>query len=374
MTDVVIIGGGPAGAAAAITAARSGARVFLAEAGRYPRHKVCGEFISGEALATLEQLLGPTAAADLLRSAPRIRQARIHVSGATLAGNIVPPAASISRYDLDDALWRAAVAAGVDCRDQARADVVAASGQQPQVGAPLRVRLKGEHFEAAAVVNATGRWSNLSAAAPDRTAKAPRWLGLKAHFTTPERVRDVTELYSFHGGYCGVQAVATGGQQLLNVCAMVRADVATRLDHVLPRHPALAQRSRRWHQEIETVTTAPLVFRPPCTVRDQMLLAGDAAAFIDPFVGDGISIALRSGVLAGMTIARIAANELSLAEGLAEYDRQYRATFSSAFRNASRLRRMLQAPAILRVPAVAALQLFGATEFLIRKTRASSSA
>jgi flavin-dependent dehydrogenase len=139
------------------------------------------------------------------------------------------------------------------------------------------------------------------------------------------------------------------------------------------QHPALARRSRRWRQQIETVSTSPLVFRPAWTARGQMLLAGDAAAFIDPFVGDGISIALRSGTLAGATAARIAAGELSLAQGLAEYDHEYRAAFSSAFRNASCLRRILEAPSFLRAPAVAMLQLFGATEFLIRRTRANGS-
>ena len=57
--DLIVIGGGPAGCAAAITAAQEGASVLLQERGRFPRHKVCGEFVSAESLHVLEKLLGP---------------------------------------------------------------------------------------------------------------------------------------------------------------------------------------------------------------------------------------------------------------------------------------------------------------------------
>ncbi len=57
--DLIVIGAGPAGCAAAITAARTGASVFLLERGRFPRHKVCGEFVSAESLDLLQDLLAP---------------------------------------------------------------------------------------------------------------------------------------------------------------------------------------------------------------------------------------------------------------------------------------------------------------------------
>jgi flavin-dependent dehydrogenase len=101
-----------------------------------------------------------------------------------------------------------------------------------------------------------------------------------------------------------------------------------------------------------------------------MMLAGDAAAFIDPFAGDGISIALRSGAMAAHCVARFCAGELSHAEALAAYDEQYHRSFVSAFRNAARLRRIVSLPAAITAPAIALARSFSAGELLVRATRA----
>src|SRR5581483_12063229 len=76
--DLAVAGGGPAGTAAAITAARFGARVLLLEQGRFPRQKVCGEFVSAESLELLQRLLtADTAGLAMMERAPRIRTARL---------------------------------------------------------------------------------------------------------------------------------------------------------------------------------------------------------------------------------------------------------------------------------------------------------
>ncbi len=109
--DLIVIGGGPAGAAAAIVAGGNGRRVLLLERGKFPRHKVCGEFVSAESLGLLKTLLD-SQQSGLLRDAVQIPGARLFLDDRTLSTVVDPPAASIARLDLDLALWDSAERAG----------------------------------------------------------------------------------------------------------------------------------------------------------------------------------------------------------------------------------------------------------------------
>src|SRR5205814_6236998 len=131
-------------------------------------------FVSAESLALLDDLL-TTGERRLLHNAPRISQARIFADGATLGLEIDPPAASISRYDLDPALWHSCLAAGVDAR--ATCGVRSVEGEDP-----FTLTTKAGAFFAAAVVNAAGRWSFLTSPETRARAAAERWIGVKRHF------------------------------------------------------------------------------------------------------------------------------------------------------------------------------------------------
>src|ERR1700691_3871321 len=157
MYDLIVIGGGPAGTSTAILSAHHGARVLLLERGRFPRHKVCGEFVSAESLGLLADLLDQPNA-FLLDDAIRIPQARMFLDGRVLQTPVEPAAASIARLDLDAALWKSAELRGVETHQQVTVQRVAGNG-------PFVVTSSlGEH-ESRAVVNATGRWSNLNPSA-----------------------------------------------------------------------------------------------------------------------------------------------------------------------------------------------------------------
>src|SRR5262245_33207164 len=114
--DLAVVGARPAGCAAAATAACAGARVVLLEGKNFPRHKVCGEFVSAEALDVLGGLLGQEH--PLLHTAPVIERTRLWLGKRVVEAPLTPSARSITRYDLDSALWAAAKAAAVDCREQ----------------------------------------------------------------------------------------------------------------------------------------------------------------------------------------------------------------------------------------------------------------
>lgn len=349
--DLVIVGAGPAGSACAITAARAGAKVLLLEKDHFPRQKVCGEFLSSESLGLLQGLLSD----DRFRLAPQLISSRVFMDNKSLTLPVVPPARSIPRFDLDPALFEAAQSAGATVRE----GVVVSQVRRDRL---FQIATDSETYTARAVINAAGRWSKLR---QFEVSNNEKWLGLKAHFTEASPPSSV-DLYFFPGGYCGVTPV---GANAINACAMVRADVAHSLEEVFAREPRLCARSCSWQPLFPTVTTSPLYFREPETESDGLLLAGDAAGFIDPFAGDGISLALQSGTLAAESIVPFLRASCGLEEAYRQYKVAYRLRFLPAFRNAGRLRNALAAPKWFRNVAWTLAGVPAIGKILVRRTR-----
>jgi menaquinone-9 beta-reductase len=354
--DLIVVGGGPAGCAAAITAARRGGSVLLLEKGVYPRQKVCGEFISAEAVRVLSMLL-EAAAGQALDAAPEIGTMRIFVDGGKIETTLSPAGKSLPRYILDDALWHACLMAGVDARQKTTVSNV--------VNREVSLT-SGEKCSGRTVVDATGRWSNLMAKREFEVPKH-RWIGVKSHFIEREASRTV-DLYHFPGGYCGVQPV---DNDTVNACAMVRADVATSLPEVFERHPELRRRSFSWQMATNPVTTSPLIFREPCPQQGSILYAGDAAGFVDPFVGDGISLALHSGIAAAEALAPVWLKQCSPGSAAERYHAEYDRRFRPVFRRAAFVRHLFAMPKAVRILAARLARLPGVTEKLVRMTRAA---
>jgi flavin-dependent dehydrogenase len=257
---------------------------------------------------------------------------------------------------MDAALFRAACAASVSAHE----GVTVREVQQREV---FHVVTREKTFTARAVVNTTGRWSQLTRF---EAARKEKWIGLKAHLREAAPPSSV-DLYFFPGGYCGVTP-AEG--DAVNACAMVLSDTAHTLEDVFALDADLQQRSRGWRQLFPTVTTSPLYFRKPQTESLGMVLAGDSAGFIDPFAGDGISLALHSGTLAAESLAPFFAGKRSLQQVHEQYAAVYGKRFVPAFRNARRLRTALSSPAWARPALFAMARLPGVAEMLVRGTRA----
>ncbi len=364
MYDLIVVGGGPAGASAAIFSARQGARVALFESSRFPRHKVCGEFVSAESLDLLGTLLTDEHK-KLLREAVRIPRARIFLDGRTIETAVGSPAASIGRIDLDAALWHSAQTGDVETRQQTTVRAIEGTG-------PFRVITSNGDYDAQAVINTSGRWSNLTSGAVGDGKLKEKWLGVKGHFAEESPPYSV-DLYFFDGGYCGVQPVnvtGTLGETRVNACAMVRADVASTLQEVFSKHPALLERSQSWQSLSQPVSTSPLIFREPEPEKEGILKAGDAAAFVDPFVGDGISLALRSGKLAADSLAPFFRKEIRLGEAANSYRRAYKKNLSPIFFASSKIRRFLTLPKAIRAPILLFSEKVPAVaRYMVSKTR-----
>jgi flavin-dependent dehydrogenase len=212
------------------------------------------------------------------------------------------------------------------------------------------------------LILACGRWWRIDGLrSPGRGnpgANYGPWVGVKAHFRGISE-RDAIEMYFFQGGYCGLAPVE-GGRY--NACCLVHrsllqaghlnggtkafTDLARWL-RVVAQHPALEARLRGAQQVSPTLATAPLRPARGPAEREGVLLAGDAAGFLDPFTGDGISMALHAGRLAASVVA-----DRAVAEGLggspADVTRRYACLLSRAagrsYTVAALIRTLVRAP------------------------------
>ncbi len=273
--DVAIVGAGPAGCAAAVELARAGCRVLLLERSAFPRHKVCGEFLSPEVAGILEEL----GVGAVLAGAAPIESGRVVTpSRCSLEFSFPAPAYGLSRYALDAALARRAADAGATLVE--RTEI--ASLEHDTRGSFLTSR-DGRRFAARVVLFACGRDSLFH---PPGGAGG-RFFGVKAHYrgAWPARL----DLLFFPGGYLGVAPIEDGR---INVCAWMEKRLLKEAGAIFEDMlgPGIQREGRFFF-------TGPL--RPGWQSEDgDRWVAGDAAIFLDPFTGDGIALALQSGRLA----------------------------------------------------------------------------
>jgi flavin-dependent dehydrogenase len=316
MLDAVIIGGGPAGAAAASAQRAAGRSVTVLERETGPRHAVCGEFISTEAARHLTALGVNLAAAG----AAAIAGVRL-VSGAAEAWAPLPfPAWGLSRRRLDTLLLDRAAALGATVY---RGATVRAILPASDTAVPCRVRLAdGTAIAARAVFLATGKHDLRGWERPKPGRGADPLIGFKMHF----RLRDEAEaalgrsveLHLFDGFYAGLQRVEGG---IANLCLLSPAslyrEVGRRwpalLDALGREAPVLKARlsgaTPLWDSPL-AVAHIPYGFvHRPGGGEMRVWRLGDQAAVTPSFTGDGLAIALETGRMAAGLFAAGASAE-----------------------------------------------------------------
>ncbi|WP_434382889.1 NAD(P)/FAD-dependent oxidoreductase [Melittangium boletus] len=302
MTDVAIVGGGPAGLAVAIHAARRGLVTRLFERQGLPRDKACGEGLLPAGLRELEAL----GARALLTSEDCARLEGIRYlqeDGTTVEGRLPAPGGlGIRRLALERVLAQVAREAGVDVREHCQVANVERTREQARL-----TLASGERVEARLLVAADGLASPLRRAQGLEVAPlphAPRRFGLRQHF----RLAPWSPFVEVHFA-SGVEAYVTPtGDTRVGVAFLWedgRVEGRVGFPQLLQRFPALQARIAGAPEDSSPRGAGPLAQTVRARALDRFVLVGDAAGYVDAITGEGLTLALRSARELGQRLPEI---------------------------------------------------------------------
>lgn len=392
--DVVIAGAGPAGTSAAIHLASQGASVLLVEQKKFPRAKLCGEFISPECLKHFERL---GVADRMLAAGGRTLTQTVFYARGGRSVNVPSSwfdhqhgALGLSRAEMDHKLLERARTVGVDVLEETQVSGLVCEGQRIR-GVQLRSQAAVTEATARVIIDATGRTRALarrlekgdgrSGTEQDgqenelrkhkRRRSRPELVAFKAHFEDAQLATNTCEIYFYPGGYGGLSSIENG---LSNLCFIASAkDV--RACHGEPERvlqDVVTKNSRAAYSLAHArvrggwlAVSLESFGRQEPVPADGLLMIGDAAAFIDPFTGSGMLMALEGGELAAGVIIR----HLPRLRHCASFDTlagEYRALYRRQFVTRLRICAILRRAAFVPRLADTAIRFFGASERLRR--------
>jgi geranylgeranyl reductase family protein len=289
--DVLIVGGGPAGASTAALTARAGLSTLVLERTHFPREKVCGDCLNPGAWKFLDRL-GVSKHIDRLPSAKLRWVEFIDLAGRSIRFELPDETRGergIRRKLFDDVLINHAISSGAQVK-------FGCPVLKVENGTTWKVSTNGETIEASYLVAADGRNSSVARLLTEYPKTRTDRVGLQTHFPADAEPHVALQLCNY--GYLGL---ATIGDGLTNVCLVCRPQHAERFRQEATERFGLTP-EHHW-QSITPLTRAAIQ-----TQRPNLMYIGDAARVVEPLTGEGILYALQSGTLAADAISSAATN------------------------------------------------------------------
>jgi len=343
--DIAVAGGGLAGLALSIQAAKAGYRVILFEKEKYPFHKVCGEYISLESWDFLEELGVPLSEMNL----PVIRKLLVSApNGKTLEHMLPLGGFGISRYILDSMLADIAIKNGVVVQEKTKVQNISFEKDQ------FTVDCNGFSIKAGIATGTFGKRSNIDTTwqrkfVVQKPDKLNNYIGIKYHieYNFPE---DTIALHNFKNGYCGISQIEDNKYCL---CYLTTAhnlrisnnDIKKMERDILSKNPFL----KKIFTDATFITETPTVisqisFSKKTQIENHVLLAGDSAGMISPLCGNGMSMALHAGKLAFNKINDYLQQKITLQKMEEDYQHEWDILFQSRLKTGRIIQRFFGNP------------------------------
>ena len=326
MYQVAIIGGGLAGLCSALHLSLAGIKVLLIEKNNYPKHKVCGEYVSNEVLPYLQSL-----GFDPLHfGAKQIDQLKLTtVKGKSLEVRLPLGGFGLSRYTFDWELAKKCLAAGTEILKETVTEV---DFEDPSFQIKTQ---EGTVIRAAFVIGAYGKRSKL-----DLNMKRPfilsssSYLAVKAHYKV-EFPENLVALHNFEGGYCGLSQVETTD---VNVCYITSYQSFKKYKNISDFQEKVVEQNEHLKSIFQS---SKMVFDKPLSIsqisfdnknpiENHIIMSGDSAGMIHPLAGNGMSMAIRSAQMASVLLLGFFSGEISTRRELEEqYASRWKREFST---------------------------------------------
>jgi flavin-dependent dehydrogenase len=331
---IAIIGGGLAGLTAAIHLSKLGLKVVLFEKNEYPKHKVCGEYISNEIVPYLNWLsidiseLNPAQISKLVFST---------ADGKRIYCDLPIGGFGVSRYALDAFLYNKAVQNGCIIVHDSVGDIVFENDVF------TISTLNNGIFTSEIVIGAFGKRSNVDQKLKrEFIQKKSHWLAVKAHYFG-DFPNDLVGLHNFEGGYCGVSKVENNA---INICYLASYESFKKYksiddyrNQIVMKNPHLKLIFDSSKMIFENpLTISQISFDKKATVENHILMIGDTAGLIHPLCGNGMAMAIHSAKIVSELIEDFSSNKIKSRK---ELESKYIAEWNYNFKKRLRMGRFL---------------------------------